>query len=139
MPVVARRPGEIDPVGGVDLGDSGEGFALGSLPPGVTWITVASPDRACAPVRLELPGGLLQDVVVPALPGTPITLRRGARAPGRVHLAVRGADGQVAWNGPLDPGQSTELRLRPGTFSPSVDPGYGRALQVGHEPLSVDL
>lgn len=139
IPVIARRSGHPTPVGGGDFKNFGERFYLGSLPPGEIWVTVDSPDWACVPIRFEVHGGILEDAVVPAYEGTPLTLERAYIARGRTRVTILTVDGQVAWHRTLDVGQRATLRLVPGSYTLRSEPGEERTITVAADEQHIEL
>ena len=137
--VIARRSGQPTPVGGGDFENFGERFYLGSLPPGEIWVTVDSPDWACFPVRFEVHEGILEDVVVPAHEGTPLTLERGHTARGRTRVTILTVGGQVAWHGTLDVGERATMRLVPGSYTLLSEPGGERTINIDGDAQDIEL
>lgn len=139
IPVIARRSGQPAPVGVGDFKNFGDRFFLGSLPPGEIWVTVDAPDWACVPVRFEVQNSVLEDAVVPAYEGTPLTLERSQSARGRIRATILTAGGQVAWHGTLDVGERTTLRLVPGSYTLRTEPGGERTIAVAADAQRVEL
>lgn len=119
-------------------------FVLAELPPNGVILQTADPQWALDPITIRLsPGAIVEDVVLVARSGVPVTLNTRSGDTVEYEVVLRREDGQALWCTPALGPSSYEVRLVPGTYRLEVLAGgvleKSRAFDVADQPLTVEL
>lgn len=119
-------------------------FVMAELPPKAVMLQIADPRWALDPLTIQLsPGAVLENVVVQARTGVPVTLDARIGDDVEHELVLRRADGVAIWSAAALGPASLVVRLLPGSYSlGSLTDGIeaaSRAFHVADQPMTVVL